>query len=110
MTFSNIEMVGITGKPIACSVSPHPSVSFEAIRNIRFNEIHATARKFPQFKAPADRPFENFTFTNCTFKRIHESELPDWRRHGAGAGDANCEFILEHCKGFTFTNTEFESY
>ena len=110
MTFSNIEMVGITGKPIACSVSPHSSVLFDSIRNIRFNEVHATARKFPQFKALPDHPFENFSFTNCTFKRVHESELPDWRRHGAGAGEGSCDFIMEHCKGFRFTNTEFETY
>ena len=110
LTFSNIEMVGTTGRPIGCVVSTHPSVMFDAIRNIRFNEVHCTGRCFPQFIAPEDHPFENFTFTNCSFKRVPESELPDWRRHGAGAHDDDTSFIMEHCKGFRFINTEFETY
>ena len=110
MTFSNIEMTGFTNKPIAVRISPDSSVMVDAVRNLRFNEVHCTGRKFPQFLGTEEHPIENFTFTNCSFKRLPASELPDWRRHGDGHKQENCEFIMEHAKGFRFTNTEFETY
>ena len=109
LTFSNIEMTGITGTPISIGINPSKTVMCEAIRNLRFSEVHATSRCFPQFSGLPDKPIENITFTNCSFVRIPETELPDWRRHNMGSKNEDTSFKMQHCKGFRFINTEFTS-
>ncbi|MBQ0080998.1 MAG: right-handed parallel beta-helix repeat-containing protein [Alistipes sp.] len=108
MTFSNITMSGLTSAPIFISVSSTDDVMFNSVRNIRFNEVHCAARKLPYINGLKDHPIEDVTFSNCSFTKVDEKELPDWRRHGLGSSEkAPTRLVMENTRRVSFNNTTF---
>jgi len=108
MSFSNIEMSGVTSWPISFMVSDNEEVMFEGIRNISFDNVRCYSRKFPYIRGLKGKPIENISFSNCSFTRVSESELPDWRRHGGCASEKSpVDIYLKNTKNITFDNTNF---
>ena len=54
----------------------------------------------------------DWTFSGCSFRNVPEGELPNWRRHGAGAWrrfSDDMGFVIQHASGFRFDGTVFDS-
>ena len=112
LAFDNIRMNGIYARPILVGmVGAEDGTHVEAIRDIRFTNVHATGLEFPLMYGREGCPLRDFTFSNSSFRRIKESALPeDWRRHGYSVNDRqpDKQFITRHATGFTFNNTKFD--
>ena len=113
LLFSNIRMNGIYARPIYVGmVGAEDGTHVEAIRDIRFTNVHATGHELPIMYGREDCLLRDFTFTDCSFRRIAESELPeDWKRHGYAAKDRqpDKQFLTRHATGFIFNNTRFDT-
>ena len=92
MLFSNIVMDGIYRKPIVISMGDKARI--DAVRNIRFSNVHATGKHFPLFRGRAANPLQNFVFDNCSF--IREAPV-----------DENQPEIFHYAEGFVFNGTTF---
>ena len=112
LAFDNIRMNGIYGRPILVGmVGAEDGTHVEAIRDIRFTNIHASGLEFPLMYGREGCPLRDFTFSNCSFRRVEEATLPeDWRRHGYAVNDRqpDKQFITRHATGFRFDNTRFD--
>ena len=54
----------------------------------------------------------DWTFSGCSFRRAPERELPDPKRHGAGAWrrlSDDMGFVSQHTRGFRFDGTVFDA-
>jgi hypothetical protein len=60
-------------------------VQAKAMRNIRFENVHATGLELPLMSGRPGCPLQNWTFANCSFRKVSEADLPDWKHHGAAA-------------------------
>ena len=113
LSFSDIRMNGIYARPVLVSIAPKEvGTNVEAIRGIRFSNVHATGLELPLMMGREDCPLRDFTFSNCSFRRIGDAALPeDWKRHGYAANDRrpDKEFITCHAVGFSFDNTSFDT-
>lgn len=113
LSFSDIRMNGIYARPVLVSIAPKEvGTNVEAIRGIRFSNVHATGLELPLMMGREDCPLRDFTFSNCSFRRIGDAALPeDWKRHGYAANDRrpDKEFITRHAVGFRFDNTSFDT-
>ena len=92
-------------------VSAADGTHVEAIRDIRFTNIHATGLELPLMYGRPGCPLERFTFSNCSFRRVAEETLPEnWKRHGYSVNDRQPEkeFVTRHAVGFVFDNTVFD--
>ena len=96
MAFSNIVMDDIYGTPISVSIDRDPGTRVEAIRNLRFSNIHTRGASFPRFHGREGNPVQNFSFDNCSFVRETppEKENPE---------------IFRYAEGFSFNATTFTS-
>jgi hypothetical protein len=94
MSFSNIVMDGIYRKPIVVSVADKCQV--EAVRNLRFSNVHAKAQYFPAFHGREGNPLQNFVFDNCSFVR-------------EAAPDQQDPEMFKYTENFTFNATTFTS-
>ena len=94
MLFSNIVMDDMYGYPIKVNISPAEELKMEAIRNLRFSNVHATSKNFPFIEGRESCPVENFIFDNCSFIR----EAPLKHRHPR---------IFKYAEGFIFNSTSF---
>ena len=112
LSFDNIRMNGIYARPIYVGmVSAADGTHVEAIRDIRFTNIHATGLELPLMYGRPDCQLERFTFSNCSFRRVAEETLPEnWKRHGYSVNDRQPEkeFVTRHAVGFVFDNTTFD--
>lgn len=104
ITFANIQMDKVY-YPVYGLIPESDEVLCEAVRNLRFTDIHSTSLYWPFFQGRADCPFENLRFDNCEFVRLTPKEMPDARRHGAVPRPSPDNFI--HVKGISMTNTSF---
>ena len=113
LSFSDIQMSGIYGRPVLATVaSEQDGTGFDAVRNIQFANVHASGLELPFIRGRADRPFSNWTFSNCTFRTVPEDGQSDWRRHGAAAWDRHSDapgLVLRHANGFRFDGTVFDA-
>lgn len=111
LSFDNIRMSGIYGRPVLAAIAPpDKGVQVEAMRDIRFSNVHATGLELPFLAGRPDCPLRNWTFSNCSFRTVSNDALPDWTHHGAAAWDrrAGQGFVLRHAAGMKFDNTEVD--
>ena len=109
--FSNIIMDYIYECPIHMYVAPE-DVLFKGIRNIRFTDVHARSLCGIEIFSPAENPFENLVFPNCSFTKVPPSEFTldedtQKRRDAMGEGDCRGSHI-ENVGGLVFNNTVFD--
>ena len=112
IAFDNIRMRGIYGRPVLAAIAPpEKGVSAEAVRDIRFSNIHADGLELPFLAGREDCPLEDWTFVNCSFRQIDDASMPGWKRHGAASWDrrAGQGFVMRHAKGFEFVNTRIDT-
>lgn len=112
LVFSNISMRGIYGRPILAEIAPaEKGVMAKAMRDVRFENVHATGLELPLMSGRYGCPLQNWTFANCSFRKVSEADLPDWKHHGAAAWDrkAGQNFIIRNTKGFKLDNTELDT-
>jgi polygalacturonase len=110
LSFSNIVMDGLYAPPIKIILGNEPTMC-NAVRDIYFDNIHAKGLCFPLLVGRSEKPIENVTMTNCTFLRVTDAELPDYKRHGAAEWDRSIgEEMFTHVKNIVLNNTSFTSY
>ena len=112
LSFNNIRMNGIYGRPVLAAIAPHEKgVLAKSVRDIRFSNVHATGLELPFLVSRPDCPLADWKFSDCSFCKVAEETLPDWKRHGAASWDRKegQGFVLRHTKGFTFDNTEIDA-
>ena len=109
ITFDSIRMTGIYAHPIRAAISPSAKTRVAAVRGIRFSNIHATGLQFPYVKGRAGAPFKDFAFSNCSFRKVVDAELPDWTHHGAAAWQRAKQEKFEHVEGFAYDNVTFDA-
>lgn len=112
LTFSNIRMNGICGRPVLAVLgAAEKGVLVESLRDIRFTNVHATGIELPFLTGRPDCPLRGWTFENCSFRKVPEETLPDWKHHGAAAWDRRHGqgFVMRHTEGFKFNNTEIDT-
>ena len=112
LSFDNIRMNGIYGRPVLAAIAPHEKgVLAKSVRDIRFSNVHATGLELPFLVGRPDCPLADWKFSDCSFCKVAEETLPDWKHHGAASWDRKegQGFVLRHTKGFTFDNTEIDA-
>ena len=112
LSFNDIRMNGIYGRPVLAAIAAsEKGVQAEAIRDIRFSNVHATGLEAPFLAGRPDCPLRNWTFSNCSFRIVSQESLPDWTRHGAAAWERRPGqgFVMRHAIGMKFDNTEIET-
>ena len=112
LSFDNIRMNGIYARPVLSAIAPdEKGVLVKAVRDIRFSNVHATGLELPFLAGRPECPLRNFTFSNCSFRKASEAELPDWKRHGAASWDRRDGqgFVMRHTEGFRFDNMEIDT-
>lgn len=78
------------------------------IRNIYFNNIHASGLEFPVFAGRKDNFLKNITLSNCTFEKLSDEDLPDYRHHGAAVWDRPVNNVIFSCaENVVVNNTSF---
>jgi polygalacturonase len=111
LSFSNIRMSGIYGRPILAEIAEaEKGILVNALRDIRFSNVHATGLELPFLTGRTDCPLQDWTFNNCSFRQVTDDVLPDWTHHGAALWNRRCGqgFVMRHTKGFKFNNTEID--
>ena len=113
LQFSNIRMDGIYARPVLITMVPaETGTHVEAVRNLRFTNVHATGLEFPLLEGREGCDIENIVFSGCSFKRVAESALPEnWRHHGYAVNDRrpNNQYLTRHAKGVRFNDTTFDN-
>lgn len=109
LSFNNIIMNKICDAPIAIEVSENPYVGCKGIRNIYFDNVHASGPEFPHLRGRESCHFENIWFTNCDFEVTDGSEFEDRTIHGAyWRSDVDYHPMLIRCvDNLQFNNTKF---
>ena len=83
LLFEDIEMDGIYAHPLDAKIDPDPRTHVEAVRRVTLRRVRATGLEPPHICGLPDVPFRDFTFEDCDFRQVPDSELPGWKRHGA---------------------------
>ena len=112
LTFSNIVMDGIYGRPLVVSIAPESSgAKAEAIRDIHFSGVRANSIRFPMLSGRTDCPVQRFTFSDCMFRRILDPSYPQFthRKMAESKMDGNGDLVLLHTEGLRLDNTVFDS-
>jgi polygalacturonase len=110
LSFSNIVMDGLYAPPIKIILGQGATMC-NAVRDVYFDNVHAKGLCFPLLVGRPDKPIENVTMTNCTFLRVTDAELPDYKLHGAADWDRSIgEEMFRHVKNIVLNNTSFTSY
>lgn len=107
LSFNNIIMDEIYCTPINCVIDPSPVVMCDAIRKIHFSNICASGLEFPRFYGRANNYISDITFNNCTFTKVEESKLKDYKSHGAYWGRPQNNKIFSHVQNIVFNGTSF---
>ena len=110
--FSNIIMDEIYECPLHMYVYPDESVKFGGVRNLWFTDVHARSLCGIEIFSPADNPYENIVFTNCSFTKVAPEEFSMSeetlrRRDAVGEGMTRGSHI-ENVKGLVLNNTTFD--
>ena len=107
--FDGIGMDGIYAHPLRAVISPSERTLVSDVRDIRFSNVRATALELPLVTGRPGNPLRRFSFTDCTFRKVSDSELPGWERHGPAVWERVPKTTFEHVEGFTYTNTRFDA-
>ena len=107
LSFDNIVMDEIYCAPIKCYIGDSPVVKCNAIRNIYFSNIHARGLDFPFFSGRRDNTVKNITLNNCSFEKVSEDQMKDYRGHGAYWGKPINNLIFTHAENVLISNTTF---
>ena len=110
LNFSNIVMDGIYAHPIKVTIAPAMYARCEAIRNIFFSNIRARGLEFPYVKGNEVCKVKNISFSNCSFEKCSEDELPNYRQHGsADWGRIIGAPVVKYAENIVFDNTTFSA-
>ena len=110
LIFSNIIMDSLYAHPIKIRLYAPEETRCKAIRNIYFSDIHARALEFPLIKGNETCKIQNLTFSNCTFEKVSDDVLPDFRKHGsADWGRTQNAPVIRFAENITFHNTKFSA-
>ena len=82
LAFSNIVMDGTYGHPIFMEIADCPRTMVQTIRNIRFSGITANGLEFPHLYGRPENKLKNITLTDCSFRKVSDSVLPNYETHG----------------------------
>ena len=107
LSFNNIIMDEIYCTPINCIIDSSSVVMCDAIRNIHFSNIHANGLEFPRLYGRAENHISNVTFNNCSFTKVRESKLKDYRLHGAFWGRPQNNKIFSYVQNIVLNGTSF---
>lgn len=107
LSFDNIIMDEIYCTPINCIIDPSPVVMCEAIRRIHFSNIHARGLEFPRLYGREKNYISDITFSNCSFTKVEESELGDYKLHGAFWGRPQNNKIFSFARNIVMNGTSF---
>ena len=103
-------MNGMYASPMRFSVGDAPNVMCEAIKNVFFNNIHSRGLAFPWIEGRKDVFIENVTFSNCSFEKLSDEDLPDYKHHGAASWDRPLtQPMFRFTKNIMVNNTSFWS-
>lgn len=108
LSFSNIVMDSVYASPIRFAISEHKSVMCEAIRDIRFYGVRARGLEFPWIIGRPQNVIKNILFSDCSFEKVSDDVLPNYKHHGAASWDRPLNNImLKHTENVVFNNTSF---
>jgi len=113
LTFSNITMDEMYGKPVKIHVMDSESTYCEGVRNLTFDGIKARALELPLIAGKRGCPVENIVFSNCRFTKVAENAFPKNKKfHGPAAWSATSHTapdMVYHAKNVTFSSTVFDN-
>ena len=110
LSFNNIVMDDIYATPISIDIADCKATKCREIKNLHFSNIHARSLEFPYFKGRRQNVIKNITLSNCTFEKVADEELPNYKEHGAAAWDRPLNnTIFTHAENFVLNNTSFTS-
>ncbi len=111
LNFQNIVMDGIYGRPIKIIIADSRETRCKAIRNISFSNIRARGLEYPYIYGRKDCEVKNISFNNCSFERVSDETLPNYKHHGAAAWNRTNESIImiKCAQNVVFNNTSFNS-
>ena len=109
LSFDNIIMDEIYCTPINCVIDSSPVVMCDAVRKIHFSNIHASGLEFPRFYGRAKNPISDVTLNNCSFTKLEESKLMDYKFHGAYWGRPQNNKIFSYTKNIVLNGTSFNA-
>ncbi|MBR6680317.1 MAG: hypothetical protein IKL59_03560 [Clostridia bacterium] len=108
LSFSNIVMDDIYAHPIRISLSPSEHSRCKAVQNIFFSQIHARGLEFPFVKGNEDYVVKNIYFSDCSFEKVEEDALPNYRKHGPAAWERVINApIVKFAENVVFNQTTF---
>jgi tRNA(Ile)-lysidine synthase TilS/MesJ len=68
----------------------------------------ASGLEFPVFAGRKDNFLKNITLSNCTFEKLSDEDLPDYRHHGAAVWDRPVNnVIFSYAENVVVNNTSF---
>ncbi|MBE6780656.1 MAG: hypothetical protein E7545_06740 [Ruminococcaceae bacterium] len=109
LSFDNIVMDDIYATPIAIDIADSRATRCKAIRNIHFSNIHSRGLEFPYFKGRKQNIIKNITLSNCTFEKVSDEELPNYKEHGASWGRPINNKIFTMVENVVLNGTSFTS-
>ncbi|MBR2370609.1 MAG: hypothetical protein IKA82_01170 [Clostridia bacterium] len=108
LSFNNIIMDDIYAHPVKITLSPSEYSRCKAVQNIFFSNIHARGLEFPYIHGNKDYVIKNIHFTDCSFVKVAESVLPDYKKHGPAAWGRKIDApIVKLAENVVFNNTTF---
>ncbi len=107
ISFNSIRMTGLHTYPLMAVLSPSKNVHIEAVRNIRFTDVHVTAQRLLRVEGRKGTPFQNFVFRNCSFRRDPKAILPEWSQCKPGELERQWPETFRYAEGFVFDNVDF---
>ncbi len=106
LIFSNIVMDGIYARPVKIAIGQ--KASCKAIRNIYFNSIKSRGLEFPHLLGKKDCKLKNIVFTDCSFEKVSDEELPNYEQHGPADWDrCIADQMITNTENVVFNNTTF---
>ncbi|MBQ5602713.1 MAG: hypothetical protein IIU77_07840 [Clostridia bacterium] len=108
MSFNNIIMDDIYAHPIRISLSPSEFSRCKSIKNIFFSQVHARGLEFPFIHGNEDHVVKNIHFSDCSFEKVTDNDLPDYKKHGPAAWERVIDApIVKKAENVVFNNTTF---
>jgi hypothetical protein len=102
-------MDGIYATPIAITIADCKATKCNEIRNINFSDVRVRGLEFPCFRGRKENTIKNITLNNCSFEKLSDDQLPNYKEHGAAAWDrplnnnifTYAENVVINCTSFT---------
>ena len=83
----------------------YPFAGYGEVHERIFRRVTATARLLPRAWGREGCPLRDFLFEDCSFRKLPEDEVADWRRHGTSSRVPEPHETFEHVEGFRFERT-----